>query len=120
MPPPAGSWVVACPLVSKVSSAHILCQVLTGQHVGAHWHMLVWAAQRHNAREIFSQIFRIVGAATKTAIGLMTQGNTGFANVSRFRRMPISGDLADIPAAASKKYAYSAGNPPDENSPTFR
>lgn len=36
------------------------------------------------------------GAATKTAIGLVPQDNTGGANVSPFKRMPIPPDLAAV------------------------
>ena len=52
----------------KLERAHVLSQVSTREHVRVHWHMLVWAAQRQSAREIVGQIFRIVGAATKTAV----------------------------------------------------
>ncbi len=94
----------------KLERAHVLSQVSTREHVRVHWHMLVWAAQRHDTREIFGQIFRIVGAATKTAIGLIPQGNTGGSNVSPFKRMPLPEDLADILAAASIQRADTAGN----------
>jgi hypothetical protein len=65
--------------------------------------MLIWAAQRQSEREMVNQILRIVGAATKTAIGLITTGNTGGSNVSPFKRTPIPDDLADILAAAAKQ-----------------
>lgn len=91
----------------KLERAHVLSQVSTREHVRVHWHMLVWAAKRHNTREIFGQIFRVVGAATKTAIGLVPTGNTGGSNVSPFKPMPIPEDLANILAAASKQFAYS-------------
>ncbi|MCH8531390.1 MAG: DUF3703 domain-containing protein [Saccharospirillum sp.] len=37
-----------------------------------------------------------MGVATKTAIGLVPQGNSGGANVSPFKRMPIEPDLAAV------------------------
>lgn len=58
--------------------------------------MLVWAARNYSVREMLGQIFRIVGAATKTAFGLVPQGNTGGANVSPFKKMPIAPDLAAL------------------------
>jgi hypothetical protein len=67
--------------------------------------MLDWAVRRRDPREIVGQVFRIVGAATKTAIGLIPTGNTGGSNVSPFKRMPIPEDLADILASASKQPA---------------
>jgi hypothetical protein len=96
----------------KLERAHVLSQVSTREHVRVHWQMLVWAVQRHNTREIVGQVFRILGAVTKTAIGLIPTGNTGGSNVSPFKRTPIPRDLADILAAASKQTAYSAGSPP--------
>ena len=40
--------------------------------------------------------YRIVGAATKTFIGFVPAGNTGGANVSAVRPMPIDPELAAI------------------------
>ena len=42
------------------------------------------------------QLLRIVGAATKTFIGLVPAGNTGGANVSAVRPMPLDPELAAI------------------------
>ncbi|WP_367254946.1 DUF3703 domain-containing protein [uncultured Phenylobacterium sp.] len=44
----------------------------------------------------------MVGAATKTAIGLVPQGNTGGSHVSAFRPMPIPTDLLAILAATRR------------------
>jgi len=45
---------------------------------------------------------RIVGAATKTPVGWLPHGNTGGANVSVFRPMPIPLDLQQQIDAASR------------------
>ena len=58
--------------------------------------MLVWATRNGLVREALGQVFRIVGAATKTAFGLVPQGNTGGANVSPFKKMPVSPELAAL------------------------
>ncbi len=58
--------------------------------------MLVWAIRNGSAREALGQVFRIIGAATKTAFGLVPQGNTGGANVSPVKKMPIAPDLAAL------------------------
>ena len=58
--------------------------------------MLTWAVQNRNPSEFAGQIMRIVGAATKTAMGLVPEGNTGGSNVSPFKRMAVPGDLAAI------------------------
>lgn len=78
--------------------AHILAQSSTSQHVRVHWRMLRWAVRQRNAREFLGQIFRIAGAAGLTALGLVPHGNTGGANVSPFRPMPIPADLAALVA----------------------
>jgi hypothetical protein len=46
------------------------------------------------------QLFRIFGAATKTAFGLVPAGNTGGTDVSPFRTMPIPTDLQTLMRAA--------------------
>lgn len=76
--------------------AHILGQRSTVQHVRVHLRMLAWGLRHHNSREIVGQITRLIGAATKTWVGLIPQGNTGGANVSAFKSMPIPDDLADL------------------------
>lgn len=73
--------------------AHVLGQASTRQHVRAHIAMLQWAIRQRAFRELFGQLMRIVGAATKTAIGLVPEGNTGGADISPFRRLPIPNDL---------------------------
>ncbi len=74
--------------------AHVLGQASTREHVRVHWAMLRWAIRKRLAREIAGQMFRIVGAATKTAIGLVPTGNTGGTNVSPFKPLPVPPDLA--------------------------
>ena len=52
--------------------------------------MLCWGWQQRAYPEVAGQIFRIVGAVTKTAVGLLPQGNTGGANVSPFKPMALA------------------------------
>jgi hypothetical protein len=50
--------------------------------------------------EVQGQILRIVGAATKTAIGSVPSGNTGGSNISPFKCLPVPSELqAKINAA---------------------
>jgi hypothetical protein len=56
--------------------------------------MFVWALKERKLKELLGQVMRIFGAATKTAIGLVPEGNTGGANVSPFKVMPISTEHA--------------------------
>lgn len=76
--------------------AHVLGQKSTVQHVRVHCLMLVWGLRHHNGREVIGQVTRLIGAATKTWVGLVPEGNTGGANVSAFKSMPIPDDLADL------------------------
>ncbi len=41
-------------------------------------------------------MFRIVGATTKAPLGVYPMGNTGGANVSPFKPMPIPDDLQEL------------------------
>ena len=70
--------------------------------------MLIWAIKnantsQWNAGEIAGQLFRIVGAATKTALGLVPIGNTGGANISPFKKLPLDADTAELIAAAKRR-----------------
>lgn len=73
--------------------AHILGQHSTWLHTRTHILMMRWGLCRASSREVAGQIFRIFGAVTKTAFGLIPAGNTGGANVSPFRKMPVPPDL---------------------------
>lgn len=59
--------------------AHVLGQSLTADHTRIHLRMLRIGWRRKDVREIFGQVLRIVGAATKTAFGIYPKGNTGGA-----------------------------------------
>lgn len=76
--------------------AHVLGQASTREHVRVHWRMLGWAWRQRDSREWFGQSFRLIGAATKTFIGLVPNGNTGGANVSAVKPMPIDPELEAI------------------------
>jgi pimeloyl-ACP methyl ester carboxylesterase len=50
-------------------------------------------------------LIRVLGAATKTPLGLIPLGNTGGADVGPFQRLPITETLAPLIQAASKPLA---------------
>ncbi|MBE0463854.1 MAG: DUF3703 domain-containing protein [Halomonadaceae bacterium] len=81
---------------AHLERAHVLGQESTYWHVKVHVLMLMWATRNHSVREMLGQVFRIVGAATKTVFGLVPQGNTGGANVSPFKKIPIAPELATL------------------------
>lgn len=76
--------------------AHVLGQASTVQHVRVHWRMLLWGIQNRSWPDCFGQVIRIIGAATKTAFGLVPSGNTGGSNISAFQKLPVPDDLAKI------------------------
>lgn len=82
--------------------AHVLGQSITFEHTRIHWLMLQIGWRRKDWREIFGQIFRIFGASTKTPFGIYPAGNTGGANVSPFKPMPIAEDLQSVLNKAKK------------------
>lgn len=77
---------------AHLERAHILGQRYTLPHVRAHVAMLVIGWRRRDAREIFGQLARILAAGLFSRIWV-PDGNTGGANVSALRRMPIPEDL---------------------------
>ena len=81
---------------AHLENAHVLGQASTRLHVRVHVQMLLWAVKQGNIGEFFGQLLRIVGAATKTIFGLVPHGNTGGANVSPFKAMPIKPNLNTI------------------------
>ena len=75
---------------SHLESAHVLGQESTYLHVKVHGLMLLWGWRNKQIKEVLGQALRILGAATKTAIGLVPEGNTGGVNVSPFKVLPIN------------------------------
>lgn len=75
--------------------AHILSQRLTLLHVKSHFGMWHIGWLRRDLRELFGQSTRIVAAALFSRIWVPI-GNTGGANVSPIRPMPLPEDLRTI------------------------
>lgn len=73
-----------------LENAHVLGQESTRWHVKVHFLMFLWAIRQRDAKECIGQVVRIFGAVTKTAIGLVPEGNTGGSNISPFKKLPIS------------------------------
>lgn len=88
---------------THLERAHILGQASTREHVRVHVAMLAWGIRQRSAKEILGQLLQIVGAATKTAIGLVPTGNTGGANVSPVKPMPLPPDLEHLIRQANDK-----------------
>jgi hypothetical protein len=78
----------------------VLGQASTFHHVRVHVLMLCWAMKHRIWREARGQVLRIFGAATKTALGWVPTGNTGGADISPFKPLPVPPDLARVIASA--------------------
>ena len=76
--------------------AHVLGQASTVQHVRVHIQMLLWALRHRAPREAAGQVLRTMGPATKTAVGWVPTGNTGGANISPFKPLPVPDDLQKV------------------------
>ena len=76
--------------------AHVLSQPMAGRHVRTHVAMLGYGLRRRDRREIIGQIVRLVVAAPGTWTGRYPVGNTGGANVSALKPMPIPDDLQAV------------------------
>ncbi len=75
--------------------AHILSQRHTLEHVRVHWLMLRLGASVGAWREVLGQLSRMGAAAVFSRIWVPV-GNTGRANVSALKPMPIPGDLRSM------------------------
>ena len=75
--------------------AHILGQRRTRRHVRVHAWMLRVGWARRDAREVLGQATRLVAAALMSKVWVPL-GNTGGADVSALRPMPVPEDLARL------------------------
>ena len=81
---------------NHLERAHILGQAWPIQHTLTHWRMLLFGFKIKNAKEVIGQIPRLLVGGVKSFIGEIPVGNTGGANVSALKPMPIPDDLAKI------------------------
>ena len=80
---------------SHYERAHVVAQRDPLRHARAHLGMLAVGLARRDLREIVGQLLRIPAALTKSRVWV-PRGNTGGANVSAFRPMPVPPDLASL------------------------
>ena len=86
---------------THLENAHVLGQASTILHTKVHVLMLFWAVRQVDIKECLGQALRIIGAATKTAIGFIPAGNTGGTNIHPFKVLPVSAKFAAIIAKAN-------------------
>jgi len=69
---------------------------MAGAHVRTHVAMLACAFRRRDRREIVGQLLRLIVAGPGSWTGRYPVGNTGGADVSALRPMPVPDDLRAI------------------------
>lgn len=82
--------------------AHILGQASTREHLRTHAAMLAFAWRRRDVAELLGQAWRVAGAALKTWAWVPV-GNTGRANVSGWRPMPVPTELQRLIDTARRR-----------------
>lgn len=79
-----------------LEEAHILGQRHIKAHTIAHFWMLKVALKQKDIKEIWGQLIRLPMGILASATGFVPVGNTGGANVSALKRMPIPHALQDL------------------------
>ncbi|HFB55351.1 MAG TPA: DUF3703 domain-containing protein [Hellea balneolensis] len=83
----------------RLEHAHILGQRYFFMHLLSHWWMLKVGIKKSDKREIFGQITRILTAVPGYLFGWIPKGNTGGANISPVKPMPLPTDLEELVGA---------------------
>jgi Protein of unknown function (DUF3703) len=81
---------------ADLETAHVLGQQFLLPHITVHVWMLRVAAARQDKREIRGQIVRLAATVPGFLAGWVPLGNTGGANVSALKPMPVPGSLAGL------------------------
>ena len=89
----AGALEVA---FAHLERAHILGQRWLWPHWQTHWRMLGIARRRGDGREIVGQCLRLAATPVGWLLGWVPIGNTGGADVSAMRPLPLPTDLAPL------------------------
>ncbi|RAL21182.1 hypothetical protein DL240_13700 [Lujinxingia litoralis] len=76
--------------------AHVLGQAFPLEHTRAHWRMLRFGLRIKDRREILGQLPRLAVGGVKSFVGTIPTGNTGGANISALRPLPIPEDLREL------------------------
>jgi hypothetical protein len=82
--------------IGHLERAHVLGQRYFLIHMHTHLCMLRIALRRHDTRELQGQAIRLLAVIPGYITGWIPKGNTGGANVSALKPMPIPTDLAPL------------------------
>jgi hypothetical protein len=78
---------------AALERAHVLGQLDVVPHLRVHWQMLQVGWSSGDWREVTGQLMRIALVPVGHLVGRLPVGNTGGANVSAFKPMPIPPEL---------------------------
>ena len=81
---------------NHLERAHILGQRYFYAHWVTHWWMLKVGIRKQDFREIVGQLLRMAATIPGYILGWVPKGNTGGADVSAVRPMPIPDDLTSL------------------------
>lgn len=81
---------------ASLEVAHILGQQFLFPHIAVHVWMFRVGAARRDKREMFGQIVRLLATIPGFFTGWVPLGNTGGANVSALKPMPVPETIADL------------------------
>jgi len=81
---------------ASLETAHILGQQFLLPHIVVHIWMLRVGAARRDKREIIGQITRLMATVPGFILGWVPFGNTGGANVSALKPMPVPDALSKL------------------------
>jgi hypothetical protein len=81
---------------AHLERAHVVSQPMAVAHVRTHLAMLAAGLRRRDRAEVLGQILRTLVAAPGSWTGRYPRGNTGGADVSALRPMPIPDDLREL------------------------
>lgn len=95
----------------NLERAHVIGQSYPYQHTYVHWKMLQFGFKIKSRKEIIGQIPRLLVGGVKSFVGKVPLGNTGGADISPLRRLPIEGDIMEM----FKQAKVPAGQPNRQN-----
>lgn len=81
---------------AALERAHILGQRYLIAHIAVHLRMLRIGLARRDIRELFGQVLRLLATIPGYLSGWVPKGNSGGANVSAIRPMPLASDLEPL------------------------
>ena len=76
--------------------SHILGQNYVIPHTLSHYWMLIVGIKTKDYKEIIGQLIRLPLGILGSAVGIVPIGNTGGANISAFKKLPIPDELKRV------------------------